>query len=733
MFGKLCEKLTPFYQSSSKCYDTQTLQSLLNCLEENPGMNLSVVARKTGLTECLKHEKIRASMEIVDATDSGDNGDKTLLQWAKFGFKGQIDNVVEGVGVSSLTQEDDKGNTVMHYAVSQPELLDKLLLRATELVAQVVNSVNSSEETPLHFACVINNGKGLQLLLEHGADLKVKSKHMFPIHAAVKFNSDECIKAILKFHKDCTTFKDSKYGGTPLHWVKTRKIAELLIMSEDIEAENNEGETPLHIMVKRKRQSSVVCLLSHGADVNALGMSNETPLHIAVKVGDVHIVKTLIVFGADINAVNSKGETPLHIATASKSLFRNAIIHSLCLVGAAPCDAPFIPSKYPVGKKPGNELSQARDDTPIILDDIAKIMASGAQANVKYKRSGSGKNENDGESMMKKKRKGDSALCLDGGGIRGLILIQVLLNLERVAMQPIVKLFDWIAGTSTGGILALGLLNGSSMAYLQQLYFRFKDEVFVGSRPYPSEPLEKFLRQEFGVDTKMTSVNYPRVLATAAVSDRIPPALHLFRNFSIPEDDEEEQKPNSPFPPVSKPADQLMWRAARGTGAAPTYFRAMGRMLDGGLIANNPTLDLISFLHSFYKRAEPQKPDHETCHKIGLVFSVGTGKPPDVPVKNIDVLRPTSMSDLAKVAFGAQALAEILVEQATSCVGAVVDRAAAWCEMINVFYHRLNPRIFSDVPLDTKDDQLLVNMLWECQVYIFEHRHIIKELADHLT
>ena len=51
----------------------------------------------------------------------------------------------------------------------------------------------------------------------------------------------------------------------------------------------------------------------------------------------------------------------------------------------------------------------------------------------------------------------------DGGGIRGLILIQVLLNLERVAMQPIVKLFDWIAGTSTGGILALGLLNGRPM------------------------------------------------------------------------------------------------------------------------------------------------------------------------------------------------------------------------------------------------------------------------------
>ena len=45
---------------------------------------------------------------------------------------------------------------------------------------------------------------------------------------------------------------------------------------------------------------------------------------------------------------------------------------------------------------------------------------------------------------------------------------------------------------------------------MQQLYFRFKDQVFVGSRPYPSEPFEKFLMLEFGKDTKMTSIKYPR-------------------------------------------------------------------------------------------------------------------------------------------------------------------------------------------------------------------------------
>lgn len=44
-----------------------------------------------------------------------------------------------------------------------------------------------------------------------------------------------------------------------------------------------------------------------------------------------------------------------------------------------------------------------------------------------------------------------------------------------------------------------------------------------------------------------------------------------------------------------------MWRAARSSGAAPTYFRPMGRFLDGGLLANNPTLDAMSEIHQFNK------------------------------------------------------------------------------------------------------------------------------------
>lgn len=46
-------------------------------------------------------------------------------------------------------------------------------------------------------------------------------------------------------------------------------------------------------------------------------------------------------------------------------------------------------------------------------------------------------------------------------------------------------------------------------------------------------------------------------------------------------------------------ADQLVWQAARASGAAPTFFKPMGMMLDGGIIANNPTLDMLTEIQQF--------------------------------------------------------------------------------------------------------------------------------------
>ena len=55
---------------------------------------------------------------------------------------------------------------------------------------------------------------------------------------------------------------------------------------------------------------------------------------------------------------------------------------------------------------------------------------------------------------------GSRILFLDGGGIRGLLQLELLRKLEEDTGRKITELFDWIVGTSTGGIIALGLVYG---------------------------------------------------------------------------------------------------------------------------------------------------------------------------------------------------------------------------------------------------------------------------------
>ena len=62
------------------------------------------------------------------------------------------------------------------------------------------------------------------------------------------------------------------------------------------------------------------------------------------------------------------------------------------------------------------------------------------------------------EPVGRRQRSGDRVLCLDGGGIRGLILVELLSCIEEVTGKQIIDLFDWFVGTSTGGILALALV-----------------------------------------------------------------------------------------------------------------------------------------------------------------------------------------------------------------------------------------------------------------------------------
>jgi uncharacterized protein len=180
-------------------------------------------------------------------------------------------------------------------------------------------------------------------------------------------------------------------------------------------------------------------------------------------------------------------------------------------------------------------------------------------------------------------------LSIDGGGIRGIIPARFLAALEA-KVGPCAKVFDLIAGTSTGGIIAVGLSRphdsnglGYSAAQLVELYQTRGKDIF--SRPvsyeletsfgasgpkYPATGIENVLAQYFG-PTKLGQALTPVMVTSYDTNE---PGPRFFKSWND--------------------KDVLMKDAARATSAAPTYFDPLlsgsSRYIDGGVVANNPTL-----------------------------------------------------------------------------------------------------------------------------------------------
>jgi uncharacterized protein len=225
-------------------------------------------------------------------------------------------------------------------------------------------------------------------------------------------------------------------------------------------------------------------------------------------------------------------------------------------------------------------------------------------------------------------------LSIDGGGIRGVIPATVLATIEERTGKPIAELFDLIAGTSTGGILALGLTldDGTgrprhSAEALRRLYLERGDEIFPPLRPawartmrgvhderYPEPPLREILQAYMG-DARLRDA-LKRVLVTAYEIELRQP--FFFRSARAKDD------PAYDFP---------VWEAARATSAAPTYFEAARiaapddstdsyALVDGGVFANNPSLCAITDLRQGHHTEAARPVEVEDMFMVSL----GTGE-----------------------------------------------------------------------------------------------------------
>lgn len=108
-------------------------------------------------------------------------------------------------------------------------------------------------------------------------------------------------------------------GCTPLHKACEEgrlEAAKLLLAAEGrLDIKDKEGDTPLHLAVFKRHSLLIPVLVNAGADVNAENKLNRTPLHTACALGDLYSVKALLECpGIKIDADGPQGETPLHYA-----------------------------------------------------------------------------------------------------------------------------------------------------------------------------------------------------------------------------------------------------------------------------------------------------------------------------------------------------------------------------------------------------------------------------------
>ncbi len=181
-------------------------------------------------------------------------------------------------------------------------------------------------------------------------------------------------------------------------------------------------------------------------------------------------------------------------------------------------------------------------------------------------------------------------LSLDGGGIRGILTSRLLERIEEQCPGWLNRV-NLFAGTSTGGILALGLAAGLPPQRMTELYEQCGRTVFADSlwdnvcdlgnligANYDNKPLKQILQDCFGSRT-LADLPY-RVLVSAFDLDHIPADPTVPRCWKA--------KFFHNFPGEGSDGEQRVVDVALRTSAAPTFFPIYQGYADGGLIANNP-------------------------------------------------------------------------------------------------------------------------------------------------
>ena len=428
------------------------------------------------------------------------------------------------------------------------------------------------------------------------------------------------------------------------------------------------SKTMLMEAVENQFLQSCMFLALSGVDPNTQYMeSGDTALHTAVRLENLDIIKLLLAVEADPTVSNCDDETPLDAA-----------------------------------RKLTSEKAQ---DIISVLETIAELQAQAKAYNSSHMEIPNRRNSSD-----------IYLLSLDGGGLKvfntSLILARIEKRMKELCPDcpPLQSYFDYIAGVSAGATIGVTLAyQNESAQNMAVLLYKFMIEVVKKPLEERMEHLKHYMFEHFGQNTVLSDLERQRVIIGTVIANISPNQLHLMTSYGEPRDGK------------AGPNERKVWEALCASMAAPTYLPPFDNcFLDGGVMANNPTLPAMVEIFN----------NMEEGRKLGCVLSIGTGIFPTSPVEKIGVfVTGFSVSNLVSSAIGLKNLIQHFIAQSTRSDGEVVTQAETWCKSVGTSHFRFSSKLSKYSPMDSTDLDVIIGQLFDTEVYMLKEHAKIDQLA----
>lgn len=270
-----------------------------------------------------------------------DNNGKTALHMAASnGSLETVDILIEFGGDKLIHTSDKSGTLPLHEAV----LKNNVPVCEALITSKSINALAHNGNSPLRIAILFHYLELAQLLILKGADINYKDADgRSIIYCVVAFTHSTIEQKGPPFFNVITFFRTNieEYIDTAVETIEF-----LVRFGIDLESQDLEGRTALHVAAWQGTYQIVECLIKLGANINAVDNEGRAPLHMCAWNGHIEVVRLLIESGANVNHVSStQGATPLlvaaqqgHLATCSLLLSVGSDVLHRDLYGRNACD-----------------------------------------------------------------------------------------------------------------------------------------------------------------------------------------------------------------------------------------------------------------------------------------------------------------------------------------------------------------------------------------------------------